>query len=336
MIVLSEDIKYDRWDNLILSSSSSNFFQSKECYQFYKELSFLEPLLIAVEEDDILVGLACGYILSEKAVIKSVFSKRAIIPGGLLLDNNISESALSELLDGLKEFFSKRIIYFEIRNLADYSKYKIDFINKGYKYNQHLNYHIDTSQKSEELLKNLSTSKRRQISLSQKNGAYYSEITEVSDVKQFYQLVSALYTKICKPLFPLEFFEKIVTHTFAKLILIKKDNRVLGGILLVLDNHSSYEWFICGENNLYPQIYPSVLATWSGIEYAVTNKKYRFDFMGAGQPNKNYGVRDFKSKFGGTLVEYGRFIYIQNKLFYKLGKCYLYFREHLFLQFRQK
>ena len=43
--------------------------------------------------------------------------------------------------------------------------------------------------------------------------------------------------------------------------------------------------------------------------------------MGAGAPGDGgYGVRDFKAKFGGELVEYGRFRYVANKPLYTLGK----------------
>ena len=42
--------------------------------------------------------------------------------------------------------------------------------------------------------------------------------------------------------------------------------------------------------------------------------------MGAGSSDEDYGVREFKSKFGGKLVNYGRFIKINNKLLYKIGK----------------
>jgi serine/alanine adding enzyme len=31
-----------------------------------------------------------------------------------------------------------------------------------------------------------------------------------------------------------------------------------------------------------------------------------FDFGGAGRPDEPYGPREFKSKFGGELVDYGR------------------------------
>jgi len=42
--------------------------------------------------------------------------------------------------------------------------------------------------------------------------------------------------------------------------------------------------------------------------------------MGAGKPDEDYGVREFKSKFGGELVNYGRFIRINNPFYYKLGE----------------
>ena len=42
--------------------------------------------------------------------------------------------------------------------------------------------------------------------------------------------------------------------------------------------------------------------------------------MGAGKPNEKYGVRDFKAEFGGELVEYGRNLFIFNRLLYNVGK----------------
>ena len=42
--------------------------------------------------------------------------------------------------------------------------------------------------------------------------------------------------------------------------------------------------------------------------------------MGAGKPDKAYGVRNYKLAFGGDLAEHGRFINILNPILYKLGK----------------
>jgi len=67
-------------------------------------------------------------------------------------------------------------------------------------------------------------------------------------------------------------------------------------------------------------IYPSVLATWAPIQYAANKGLKYFDFMGAGKPDEEYGVREFKSKFGGELVEFGRFERIHKPFLFKFGK----------------
>jgi lipid II:glycine glycyltransferase (peptidoglycan interpeptide bridge formation enzyme) len=65
------------------------------------------------------------------------------------------------------------------------------------------------------------------------------------------------------------------------------------------------------------------LATWAGILFAAENGFQYFDMMGAGKPNTNNGIRDFKAKFGGNLVEHGRFLYLCNKFLYNIGKFYI-------------
>jgi len=42
--------------------------------------------------------------------------------------------------------------------------------------------------------------------------------------------------------------------------------------------------------------------------------------MGAGKSGESYGVRDFKARFGGEMVEFGRFLNIRKPLFYILGE----------------
>ncbi len=70
----------------------------------------------------------------------------------------------------------------------------------------------------------------------------------------------------------------------------------------------------------FKNIFPSTLATWAAIEYAAANDFKYFDMMGAGKPDEGYGVRDFKAKFGGELVEHGRILRVNHKLKYSIGK----------------
>jgi len=65
------------------------------------------------------------------------------------------------------------------------------------------------------------------------------------------------------------------------------------------------------------------------MEYAIENSIPMFDFMGAGKPNEKYGVREYKSQFGGTLVEHGRFLYVSNQFLYNLGKKAIQFMKKM-------
>jgi len=80
-----------------------------------------------------------------------------------------------------------------------------------------------------------------------------------------------------------------------------------------------YEWFECGLNAEYKEQYPSVMATWAGMEWAHAHGCARYDMMGAGEPGVPYGVRDFKSEFGGEMVEHGRYLCVLKPWLYQLG-----------------
>lgn len=319
-ILLFDAINIGEWKELYQVSSFSSFFQSPECYQFYSQLSFMTPFVYGVADDGQLKGLVCGYIIYEGGRAKRFFSKRAIIPGGALLANDISNEALELLLTKLKTELQHKAIYVEFRNFHDYGAYKSVFERIGFTYQEHLNFQIDLTTVDEVFAK-LSDTKKRQVKQTLKVGVSF-ELTQVSeDITDFYKILSELYkNKIKLPLFPLEFFEKIIQDSMGQLIVIKEKDVVLGGILCVLDKKTVFEWFVCGLDNKNQNIYPSALATWAGIEHAVNLGCKRFDFMGAGKPNKEYGVRDFKARFGGKLVEHGRFLYVYKPNLYSFSK----------------
>lgn len=316
-----DQIDRKEWNDLLAHSSTASYFQSPECYDFYQSLSFINPFGYGVSENGKLKGLAIGYIISDGNKIKRFFSRRAIIPGGILLSENISQSAAGNLLQTLKEKLNKKVIYIEIRNYNDYSNYKSLFNENNFTYQAHLNFHVPTTSQ-EAALKNLSTTKRRDVKLSIKEGAEIIETDRREEIAEYYDLLKSLYqTKVKTPLFPVEFFERLVLDSYGKLFLIKYDGQIIGGSVCVgMEKNVLYEWFVCGTDGKFKNIYPSTLATWAAIKYATENGYRYFDMMGAGKPDESYGVREFKAKFGGELVEYGRFCYVCNTLLYTIGK----------------
>lgn len=313
-----------QWDKLLNESSVATFFQTKECYDLYSSVSFLNPFIFGVAEDYVLKGIIVGFIVSDGVLVKKYFSRRAIIPGSLLLDSQISEEALTTLLNALTNTISQRSIYIEFRNYNSYEKFKKTFEVCGFKYHPHLNFHISTPS-LDIALKNLSSTKRRDIKVSQKNDTVWFESESIEDLKNFYRILHNLYkTKIKTPLFDIEFFEKIISKPYSKFFVIKNKGVVVGGSICVTFKETViYEWFVCGLDGKYKNVYPSTLATWAAIEYAANNGYSKFDMMGAGKPDEGYGVREFKAKFGGELVEHGRFIYVSKSLLFSIGKFFV-------------
>ena len=81
-----------------------------------------------------------------------------------------------------------------------------------------------------------------------------------------------------------------------------------------------YEWYVCGEDVVYDGIYTSSYDTYAGLRYAAEHNLPLFDMMGVGIPDEPNGVRDFKARFGGEMVEHGRFLALIHPVLYRLGK----------------
>lgn len=315
------NISPDEWNDLIQSSQTATYFQTKECYAFYASLSFLKPFVFAVRDDRKLLALVVGYIIADGNLIKKFFSRRAIIPGGMLIHNKADKNAVEFLLLHLNKHLSSRSIYAEFRNYNSFENYKKSFEISGFNYQPHLNFHVDTSN-LDIAYKNLTSSKQRDIKTSYKNGAKVEIATDVSEVKSYFYLLENLYkTKIKTPLFPLEFFVNLFNSEMGLFLLVKNEGEIIGGSVCVkLPGKTLFEWFVCGLDGQFKGIFPSTLATWACIEYSAHYGYKRFDMMGAGKPEEGYGVRNFKSKFGGELVEHGRFLHVYNSALYNLGK----------------
>jgi len=323
MIVHSSfsEIDQAQWQELVVQSPTSSFFQTPESYHFFESLSFLKPFIFGVSENNKLVGILSGYIISDGNIITRFLSRRAIVSGGALLDSSISDDALKLMLITARKSLERKAIYLEIRNYNDYSSYKTIFEYAGFSYSPHLNFHVSTPD-VETAQKNLNTTKRRHIKVSVKEGAIWTETKDLNDLVNYYKVLEELYrTKVKTPLFPFEFFEKLLQLSFSKLFVVKHLGKIIGGsFCVVLKNQTIYEWFVCGIDGQTKNVYPSTLATWAVIEYAASNGYSCFDMMGAGKPEEGYGVREFKSKFGGELVENGRFLYISNPFLFKIGE----------------
>ena len=391
-------ISRSAWAEMVRKSTTGNWFQTPEAYDFYaSQPELFQPFVVAIINDangdngdatlngGALRGVCVGYVTKEKNAIKQYFTRRAIILGGPALADDATDEEVVALLEAVKTktrhlqslysdlhetthqsacmqafrqsedlsliaveqqdasqkhaaltkntkniFYPYEPIYIETRNFNDYSRWKGAFEQAGFSYQPHLNFHVDTS--SVEVVEaNLGKSRKRDIRTTIREGVTITSIydlgLQIDDferermVHEYYQVLKNLYkTKVKTPLFPESFFQALAKHPDARFLLTKLNGKIIGGTVCVAqEGKCLYEWFACGEDGVYPHVFPSCYATYAGIRYAAEHNMPRFDMMGAGKPDEAYGVRDFKAKFGGKEVEHGRFLCVTKPLLYNMG-----------------
>ena len=325
--IISDIARIDtgKWDEFVAQHPEGTVFQSYEMYTLFERSDKFDPYIFQVTRNGQIIGILLAVIIKEFSGRIGFLTSRAVIYGGPLINiqNEDYENVLDGLLKALIRKVKNRSIFIQFRNFTDMQDKIEVFRRNGFYFMERLNYLVDTS--SEQIVKrNISKSKLRQVKKGLENGARIISPQNEEQVKEFYEILYKLYKyKVKKPLPDYSFFKNFYELTrkdgLGIIRLVEYENKIIGGILSPMSrNKVIYEWYICGLDKEYKHLYPSVLATWEAIDYGLKNNIRCFDFMGVGTPDKNYGVRDFKAKFGGEMVNYGRFGRINNSLLYAI------------------
>jgi hypothetical protein len=316
-------IDFEKWDEFVKNHPDGTIFQSSDMYLLFKSTRNFDPVTMIVIYDGKIAGLMLAVVIKEFSGAVGYFSSRTVVYGGPLIRQDLDhpDHILDQLLSALISKVRKRSIFIQFRNFTDMTSYMDVFLKNGFKFMERLNYLVNTASENT-VRQNISDSKLRQIKKGLKAGATIIEPDDISQVQAFYEILRFLYKyKVKKPLPGWDFFENFYNQSkngkLGIIRLIRFEGRIIGGILSpVFNDKVIYEWYVCGLDEEFKNLYPSVLATWAPIDYALKNNLKTFDFMGVGIPDRDYGVREFKAKFGGELVNYGRFGRINNKFLY--------------------
>ncbi|MCW5921952.1 MAG: GNAT family N-acetyltransferase [Saprospiraceae bacterium] len=302
-----------------------NFFQSATFFEFIEDVPGYQPfLLVAISDKGSIAGSLLGVFQTNGTGVKSWLSRRLIVWGGPIVvpvSTAQTQSVTRGLLDEMKKHANSRSIYIEFRNFFDTAALRKTFEQSGFVFKPHLNYLVKCDDEAA-AKKRMSSSRTRQIKSSVKMGAEIMEARSEEDVVAFYKILHQLYKeKVRKPLPSHELFLKFWQKGIGKTFVVLHEEKVVGGIMCpVFENKVIYEWYVCGMDGLAQGLHPSVLATWAPIEFGCRNGFEHFDFMGAGKPDEDYGVREFKARFGGDEVAYGRYEIVVNKPLFQIGK----------------
>lgn len=321
IITDSTKVDRDKWNALLLNNPYTTPFQTPEFFVFFNQIQNYKANVYAILKGDKIESL-CVVTLQKEKGLKRYFSRRAIIYGGPLVLEGVSVS-LALLLKTISKDLKSKVIYIETRNFNDYSNYQSIFIEQGWGYLPYLNVRLSlVNRDMKDILSAMNYNRNRQIRLSITQGASYEEATTIKEVKALYQILADLYrVRVKLPLPDFDYFEKLFLSSIGKVFIVRHNNLVIGGTFcLYYTDNSIYTLYYCGIRDYHKKIFPTHLAILAAIEFGIKNNLKMLDFMGAGKAGEEYGVRTYKTEFGGELVEHGRFIKICNPFLFQLGK----------------
>ena len=309
-ITNSPDTK--QWGEFVYNHPQGNIFQTPEMAEVYKRTKNYEPISLAVldTKNDEILAILQAVVIKEGGVFR-FFSSRSIIYGGPLLVKCEEDVEAFEMLMGFYDSMVRRkIIYTEIRNMWNTSQILNIFSNLGYVYRDHLNFLIDLRESKEKLWNNLSRKRRNNIRRGMKRGVIVDEITDKDQIPLFYNLIRETYKNAKLPLADISLFESVfellVPKGNARFFVAMHENKYIGAILVLCYKKIIYDLY-AGASRKYLYLCPNDILAWHVIAWGTERSYHVFDFGGAGDPNKKYGVRDFKKQFGGKLVNFGRY-----------------------------
>jgi lipid II:glycine glycyltransferase (peptidoglycan interpeptide bridge formation enzyme) len=100
-------------------------------------------------------------------------------------------------------------------------------------------------------------------------------------------------------------YETLVPRGMAKFMLAYVGNEPAAVSIDLLYKDVIYGWF-GGMDRKFMAHVPNEMLMWNILKWGCNHGYRVYDFGGAGKPDEQYGVRDFKAKFGGDLVCFGR------------------------------
>ena len=296
------------WDNFVYSHPRGTIFQTMALNQVYQETKNYFPIKVAVldSKQHEIRGVMTGVIIREIEGFLGGFSAHSIIQGGPLISSFSDAHVISELLEKYDAIARNASIYSEIRNMYETQ----DLFNHigNYIRIDHLNFLIHLNQSENDVWNQIHKSRRKNVNRAEKAGIFVEEMVNREQIPVFYRLLEETYKNVKVPLADISLFESAFRHLvpqgLVKFFLARHNDEYIGARAVLLYKDTIYDWYAGAAVDAL-SYYPNDFLVWYILKWGIKNNYSIFDFGGAGNPNKPYGPREFKRRFGGELVNYG-------------------------------
>ncbi len=317
-------IDREQWCQFVCNHPKGTIFHTPQMFDVYSRVGRNRPFFLAAvnRAGEILALLSSVHVQTLPDPLGQWSSRSIFYAEPLCLDTDEGEQALTALIAEHDRQMRRQVLFTEVRPLFAPSRESVSLTRCGYVFEDYLNFLIDLHRPKEELWDSMTNSCRANIRRGQRQGVHVEEMNTPEGVDLLYQFLQASYERARVPLADKSLFVQALAvlkpFDMIKIFVGYLRDQPIGVSVVLLFKQRVYEWYWAAER--IKSVYPAECITWHRIEWGQQHGYASYDFGGAGWPDKPYGVRDFKAKFGGILVHFGRYRKIYSPFRFALAK----------------
>jgi len=281
-------------------------------FQVFARTKGHRPTLWAATNNDgqILALLLPVQIALSDGVLRRLTTRAVVYGSVLFAPNPAGQEALVTLLRTYVHEADHEALFTELRNLSDLKAVQPVLSDCGFVYEDHLNYLIDLDRPIEAIMQSIGKRTRKKIRRQlRQDEVTIEEVTHREQIAPWYAVLRQTYNRAQVPLAAPSLFEAAFDILYPrgriKFLAARVGQAYAAVSAELLYKDVVYGWY-GGMDRAYSNFYPNELVTWHMLQWGTEQGYKVYDFGGAGKPDEEYHVRDFKAKFGGELVCYGR------------------------------
>ena len=316
MIEIIDSFDKQQWDMFVQNHPHGNIFQTTDMAEVYRQTKNYDSISLAAIDSDggNILAVVQAVVIREMGGLLSSLSARSVIQGGpLFVEGKEGLDAVVKLMEHYDDVVRKKVVYTQIRNMWDTHEIgdKLDLL--GYNYEEHLNFMIDLDRPSEEIWSSIHKSRRKGINRAEKSGIFIRKMEYPAELGECYNLIEETYKNVNMPLADITLFNAVYDILspidVADFYIAIQDGKPVGTRMTLKYNGEVHDWYA---GSLKDASYVDEALVWHILKESAGKQQF-FDFGGAGHPQKPYGVREFKRRFGGDEVNFGRYGKVHSK-----------------------
>ncbi len=306
------------WDEFVYKHPKGSIFHTSSMHEVFSKVRKERPFFRAALDGggSVVALLVAVRVQTLPFPFGPVSSRSIFYAEPLCMPDALGVEALEALIAEHDARLGRNILFTEVRPLKAAGGEKEALTNNGYQYKNYLNFLVHLNRPKEDLWQGLTRQCRQGVRASERKGVTIADATTQEGVDVAYSLIRDTYNRARVPVADKSLFtaayDIFQPQNSLKIFVAYWHDAPIGTKIVLLYRERAFAWY-SGHCRIRG-VYPAENLGWHAIEWSNEHHYSVYDWGGAGWPDIPYGVRDFKAKFGGELVDFGRYRKIHSPL----------------------